>query len=182
MNKQTKSRLTLVAVAALFAIPLIAAFVVRNSGWHPSETKNSGALVEPPRDVKDIEAITPDGSRFPWKDAQFHWTLLMLPSANCAAKCVERIDEAVRMRITLGRNAERLRIVYIGPKRPDDFFNQRAPLANLSDASNAFADYRARNDDSLALALIDPQGLLMMRYPDGYSAQGLRSDITKIIY
>lgn len=182
MNKLTKSRLTLLAVFALFAIPLIAAFLVRASGWHPAETKNTGTLVDPPRDIKSVEAKTPDGSTFAWKDPQFHWTLVMLPGANCAAKCIERIDEALRMRITLGRNSERLRVAYIGPKQSDEFFSQRAPLVNLSDPSNAFADYHAHDDDSLALALVDPQGLLMMRYPDGYSAQGLRGDITKIIY
>ncbi len=182
MDKLTKSRLTLLAVVALFAVPLIAAFVVRSSGWHPSETKNSGTLVDPPRDIKTVVAKLPDGSTFAWKDPQFHWTLVMLPGANCAAKCIERIDEALRMRITLGRNSERLRVAYIGPKQPDDFFKLREPLTELSDPANAFADYRSRNDDSLALALVDPQGLLMMRYPDGYSAQGLRGDITKIIY
>ena len=182
MNKLTKSRLTLLAVVALFAIPLIAAFVVRSSGWHPGETKNTGTLVDPPRDVKTVAASAPDGSSFAWKDAQFRWTLIMLPGTGCATRCIARIDEALRMRITLGRNAERLRVVYIGPKQPDEFFGQRAPLVNLSDPSNAFAAYHARDDDSLALALVDPQGLLMMRYPDGYSAQGLRNDITKIIY
>ena len=182
MNKLTKSRLTLLAVFALFAIPLIAAFLVRASGWHPAETKNTGTLVEPPRDIKSVEAKTPDGSTFAWKDPQFHWTLVMLPASTCATKCIERIDEALRMRITLGRNSERLRVAYIGPKQSDEFFSQRTRLVILSDSSNALADYHARNDDSLALALVDPQGLLMMRYPDGYSAQGLRSDITKIIY
>jgi len=182
MDKVTKSRLTLLAVIAMFAIPLIAAFVVRSSGWHPSETKNTGTLVDPPRDIRSVAAATPDGSAFAWKDPQFHWTLVMLPGANCAVKCIERIDEALRMRITLGRNSERLRVAYIGPKQATEFFSRRTPLVNLSDPSNAFADYRARNDDSLALALVDPQGLLMMRYPDGYSAQGLRGDITKIIY
>jgi hypothetical protein len=182
MNKLTKSRLTLLAVVALFAIPLIAAFLVRASGWHPSETRNTGTLVEPPRDMKAVAATAPDGSAFAWRDAQFHWTLVMLPGSDCATKCIERIDEALRMRITLGRNAERLRVAYIGPKQPDDFFSQRTPLVNLTDTSNAFADYRAHDADSLALALLDPQGLLMMRYPDNYSAQGLRSDITRVIY
>ena len=182
MNKQTQSRLTLIAVIALFAIPLIAAFVVRSSGWRPSQTKNTGTLVEPPRDVTGVVATTPDDARFLWKDSQFHWTLVMLPAANCAAKCIERIDEALRMRITLGRNTDRLRVAYIGPTQAGDFFTLRTPLANVTDPSGAFADFRAHDDDSLALALIDPNGLLMMRYPDGYSAQGLRADITRIIY
>lgn len=182
MNKQTQSRLTLIAVVALFAIPLIAAFVVRSSGWRPSQTKNTGTLVEPPRDITQATATLTDGTPFAWKDPQYRWTLLLLPSADCAAKCIERIDEAVRMRLTLGRNAERLRIVYIGPTQADEFFASRAPLSFVRDETNAFANERAHNPDSLALALIDPNGLLMMRYPDGYSAQGLRSDITRIIY
>jgi hypothetical protein len=182
MNKNNKSRLVLVVIVVMFAIPLVAAFVIRASGWRPTNTKNSGTLVEPPRDVTDAKATLADGSAFPWKDAQYHWTLLLLPGADCATKCIERIDEAVRMRLTLGRNAERLRIAYIGPALANDFFAGRAPLTFVRDESNAFIDEHARNGDSLALALIDPNGLLMLRYPDGYSAQGLRSDITRIIY
>jgi len=182
MNKLTKSRIILVVIVLMFAIPLIAAFAIRSSGWQPTNTRNSGTLVVPPRDVTSAVATSGDGLPFTWKDAQFHWTLVLLPSADCATKCVERIDEAVRMRLTLGRNAERLRIVYIGPPQPQEFFAGRTPLTFVRDASNAFTDAHAGGSDSLALALIDPNGLLMMRYPDGYSAQGLRSDITRIIY
>jgi hypothetical protein len=182
MNKLTKSRIVLVIIALMFAIPLIAAFVIRSSGWQPTNTKNSGTLVVPPRDVTIAAAVGDDGTPFTWKDAQFHWTLVLFPSADCATNCIERIDEAVRMRLTLGHNAERLRIVYIGPSQSNEFFASRAPLSFVRDESNDFADEHARNNDSLALALIDPNGLLMMRYPDGYSAQGLRSDITRIIY
>ncbi len=182
MKKQTQSRITLVVIILMFAIPLGAAFLLRSSDWHPANTKNTGMLVEPPRDITGVEGLQSDGTRFPWKDSQYHWTLLMLPGASCMAACVERIDEAVRMRLTLGRNADRLRIVYIGQKKPDEFFAGRAPLTYVDDVNNAFGHERAQGDDSLALALIDPQGLFMMRYPEGYSAQGLRSDITRIIY
>src|ERR1700722_349953 len=182
MNKQIQNRIVFVVIVLLFAIPLIAAFVLRSSGWQPTNTKNTGTLVEPPRDITQATATLTDGTPFAWKDPQYRWTLLLLPSADCAAKCIERIDEAVRMRLTLGRNAERLRIVYIGPPQADEFFASRAPLSSVRDETNAFANERARITDSLALALIDPNGLLMMRYPDGYSAQGLRSDITRIIY
>ena len=182
MNKRTQNRIVFVVIVLLFAVPLIAAFVLRSSGWQPTNTKNTGTLVVPPRDITHVTATLNDGTPFVWKDPQYRWTLLLLPSADCAAKCVERIDEAVRMRLTLGRNAERMRVIYIGPPQADEFFARRAPLAFVRDETNTFADERARNADSLALALIDPNGLLMMRYPDGYSAQGLRSDITRIIY
>ncbi|MDE2257429.1 MAG: hypothetical protein KGK05_06660, partial [Xanthomonadaceae bacterium] len=86
------------------------------------------------------------------------------------------------MRITLGNNAERLRVLYLGPALPRDFLAARAPLAAGRDDSGAFAFARAQGADDLALALVDPRGNLMLRYAGGYSAQGLRSDIMKIIY
>ena len=92
-----------------------------------------------------------------------------------------RLDEMLRMRLTLGRNAERVRVVYLGPALPVDVLTARAPLLAGSDDAGFFAGYRATADDALALALVDPNGLLMMHYPEGYSAQGLRSDIQKVL-
>ena len=49
MNKRTQNRIVFVVIVLLFAIPLIAAFALRSSGWKPTTTKNTGTLVEPPR-------------------------------------------------------------------------------------------------------------------------------------
>jgi len=84
--------------------------------------------------------------------------------------------------LTLGRNAGRIRIVYVGPPLPAEMVAARAPLMTGSDTSNAFADYRARGEDSLALALVDPNGNLMMRYAEGYLALGLRDDVQRVFH
>ena len=104
MNKRTQNRIVFVVIVLLFAIPLIAAFALRSSGWKPTNTKNTGTLVEPPRDITQVPATLADGKPFVWKDPQYRWTLLMLPNADCAAKCIERIDEAVRMRARATRS------------------------------------------------------------------------------
>ena len=36
-------------------------------------------------------------------------------------------------------------------------------------------------DDGLALALVDPGGFLMMRYPEGYDLAGVRRDLPKVV-
>lgn len=182
MNPHNKNRLTLAALLLLFAIPLGVAWLLSASGWHPHNTRNSGMLVSPPRDVTGVTAKLADGSTLAWRDPNYRWTLLALPGAQCGTVCRTRLDEALRMRITLGRNAARLRVVYIGPSLPADFVAAHAPLQSATTDPAAFTAERAQGDDSLALALVDPQGLLMLRYADGYSAQGLRSDILKIIY
>ena len=182
MNPRSKNRLILVLVALVFAAPLLAAYVMNREGWRPQQTRNSGTLVEPPRDVTAASVTLADGSKLAWRDPQWHWTLLALPGAHCAAECQVRLDEALRMHITLGRNAERLRVVYLGPALPQDYLAARSALQTGQDDTGTFAEYRAHSDDALALALVDPNGLLMLRYPQAYDAQGLRSDIQKLLH
>lgn len=182
MKKSNRGRLVLIGIFVLFAIPLAAAFLLRGSGWQPARTLQSGILLHPPRDVCAVPVTLVDGSRYAWLDPKYRWTLVMMPGSECAQNCQTRLDEAMRMRITLGRNADRLRVLYLGPALAQDFLAARAPLAAGRDDSGAFAFARAQGADDLALALVDPRGQLMLRYADGYSAQGLRSDVVKILY
>jgi len=182
MNPRNKNRLILLAIVLMFAAPLIVAFLMRAEALRPAKTLNSGTLVDPPRDVAAVPVTLADGKMLVWRDPHWHWTLLALPGARCARDCQMRLDEALRMRLTLGRNAERLRIVYLGPALEPEQIAARAPLLAGRDEAGAFTPYRAHADDGLALALVDPNGLLMLRYPEGYSAQGLRSDILRVFH
>ncbi len=182
MNKSSRNRLVLAALLLLFALPLALAFLLLAGGWHPLNTRNSGTLVDPPRDVGAASITLADGSRYVWRDPHYRWTLLMLPGTECARDCRTRLEEALRMRITLGRNAERLRMLYLGPPLPPGFVTANAPLEAGRDDTGAFAGERASGDDALALALVDANGKLVLWYPAGYSAQGLRNDIVQIIY
>lgn len=182
MKTRNRNRLALIAVLLIFTAPLAIAWWLSATGWHPLQTRSSGSLVDPPRDISAVTVTLTDGSTLSWRDPEYRWTLLALPGAQCAAACRERLDEMLRMRITLGKNMGRLRVVYIGAALPTQFISARAPLLAGRDDSGAFAAEHASGEDSLALVLVDPRGLLMLRYPDGYSAQGLRSDIQKVIY
>jgi hypothetical protein len=182
MTPRNKNRLILLAVVLLFAAPLVTAFLLNAEGWRPQHTRNAGTLVEPPRDVGTAPVVLGDGSTLVWRDPQWQWTLLALPGAQCADKCRERLDEILRMRITLGRNASRLRIVYLGPPLPAEMLAARAPLLAGTDRDGTFAAYHAQSADDMALALVDPNGRLMMRYPQGYTALGVREDITRVFH
>ncbi|MGH8040832.1 MAG: hypothetical protein ACREPN_02175 [Rudaea sp.] len=182
MNPSSRNRLILIVLVALFALPLFAAFALRSGGWQPHAVRSSGTLVDPPRDLSAVLTTLTDGSRYAWRDPHYRWTLLLLPGQQCGSLCRTRMDEALRMRITLGRNADRLRVLYLGPALPENFVAARAPLLAGRDDVGALAFAHARGDDALAVALVDPNAQLMLRYADGYSAQGLRSDIVKVIY
>ena len=181
MKTQSKNRLVLVAIVLLFAAPLLIAYALNTQGWHPQNTRNSGALVDPPYSVVTAPVTLAGSSKLVWRNPQWQWTLLALPGARCEMQCRTRLDEVLRMRVTLGRNAERLRIVYLGPEVTSNSFIAGALLVGHDDA-DTFAKYRAQGDDALALVLVDPNGLLMMHYADGYSAMGVRSDVQRVFH
>ena len=182
MDTRNRNRLLFIVIVLVFAAPMIAAWLLSASGWRPANTRNSGTLVEPPRDIAATPVTLADGSKLDRKDPQWHWTLLALPGAECGQACQTRLAELLRLRITLGRNAERLRVVYLGAPLAADVAAASAPLQIGRDDSGALAAYRPAAGGALALALVDPNGLLMMRYDAGYDAAKLRADIVKVVH
>jgi hypothetical protein len=182
VDKVNRSRLMLVAIVLVFAAPLIAALLLTRGGWRPEKTRNYGTLLQPPIDVSAVPVALAGGGTLDWRDRQWHWSLLAFSSGECGEPCRTRLAELVRMRITLNRNAERLRIVYIGAPLPAPAAAGLTPLVQGSDESAAFAPYRPQDPGALALALVDPNGLLMLRYAAGYDAAQLRADIVKVLH
>ncbi|MBS0591798.1 MAG: hypothetical protein JSR65_14355 [Proteobacteria bacterium] len=178
---RNRNRWMLIGVVAVFIVPILFAIALHLGGWEPKGTKANGTLIDPPKQVDAIAITMADGGKFVWRNPQWQWTLLALPGTNCLQRCRDELADLVRMRATLGRNAERLRLVYLGPALPAPLLAALAPVQAGSDDTRAFADLGARRDDELALALVDPGGFLMMRYAEGYDLGGVRRDLPKVV-
>ena len=176
-----KNRRMLIGIVAVFVGPLLIAALLSWSGWRPVGSKAYGTLVDPPRDVSATIVGLANGEKFVWRNPQWQWTLLALPGTTCADKCRAALADVLRMRATLGRNAERLRVLYVGAPLSADALAQLVPLQQGNDDPAVFAPWRAPGDDTLALALVDPNGLLMMAYPVGFDVGGVRRDLPKVI-
>lgn len=174
--------MALIIVAVVFMAPILVALALNIAGWRPHKTRNSGVLIEPPQDVVAAAVMLDDGTKLAWRDPSWSWTLLALPGAHCATQCHERLATLLRMRITLNQNAGRLRIIYLGPALDVGLLQALAPLRAGTDAAGRFASLRPHGDDALALALVDPNGLLMLRYDAGYEAVGVRADLMRLIH
>jgi len=178
---RNRNRWMLIGVVAVFVVPMLIAFALNFIGWEPKGSKAYGTLINPPRQVDAIPVTLAGGEKLVWRNPQWQWTLLALADKDCAQQCRDALGDLVRMRATLGRNAERLRLVYLGPSLPAEALTALAPLQAGSDDTNAFADLRAKGDGGLALALVDPGGYLMMRYAEGYDLGGVRRDLPKVV-
>ncbi|QBB72195.1 hypothetical protein ELE36_18500 [Pseudolysobacter antarcticus] len=182
MDKRTKSRLQLVLVAAIFAAPLLIALALNQAGWRPHGTRNFGELVTPPQDMNSTHPQQTDGGAFVWHDTRWQWTLLAVASNSCENQCLAQLDLLHRARLTLNQNSDRVRLVYSGPALPAAALEQLRPITLINDTDQAFAAWRANTPDTLAAALVDPSGFLMLRYTAGFDANGLKKDLTRLIH
>jgi hypothetical protein len=181
VNKTNRSRLLLIAIVLVFAAPLVVALLLNLSGWRPATTRNYGVLVEPPVDVGAAPVTLDGGGKLDWSDPQWHWTLVVLSNGDCSVDCQARIADVLRMRLTLNRNAERLRVLYLGPALPVAAVQALAPLLAGSDDNNMLATYRPAAA-APTLALVNPNGLLMLRYGADFDVARVRQDLVKVVH
>ena len=81
MKAVHRSRLVIIAVAALFLLPVLVATYLNSSwsSWAPTATKNFGTLVQPP---VLVDAFASD-------DPEANWTLAYDGRGGCGAGCQE---------------------------------------------------------------------------------------------
>jgi hypothetical protein len=182
-----RGRRQLLLVVGLFIAPVIFAVALVLSGWRPEGTRQSGTLLEPPRDFKAIVATRPDGSTTFWNRPEGHWYLLWPIPANCGEPCVQMADTLTRVRLRMSRHAPRLEIFIIG--EPDAALMAvltDSPIVRVGLEPNplpaAVAPLAAGGPGlPLALHLVDPNGYWVMDYAAGTDPSGLRKDLDRLI-
>jgi hypothetical protein len=181
MTPENRSRLGLILIVLLFAAPIATAYLLNAFGWRPAASRNYGTLIEPPRDLTAARFILDDGKPLEWKDEDWSWTLFALTGPGCAEKCLARIDELRRARLTLNQNAYRVRVVVLDDTLSPEALAPLKPVERARDAGAALAAMRPANSDDVAAALVDPHGFLILGYPAGYDGNLLRKDLARLI-
>jgi hypothetical protein len=181
MTPQNRKRLGLVLIVLLFATPIVTAYVLNALGWRPSGMRNYGTLIEPPQDLTAARFTLDDGKPLAWKDEDWSWTLIALPGPGCAEKCLARIDELRRARLTLNQNAYRVRVVVLDANVPASAIEAMKPVERARDADEKLATYRPAASDDVAAVLVDPHGFLILSYPAGYDGNLLKKDLARLI-
>ena len=181
MTPKTRKRIGLLLIIALFLAPVAAAYLLNALGWRPAGTRNYGTLIEPPLDLTRARFLLADGKPLEWKDAEWSWTIFALTGPNCADKCMARIDELRRARLTLNQNAYRVRVVVVDQTLAQDKFAPLKPVEIARDPDAVLASLHPSASDDVVAAFADPHGFLVLRYPDGYNGNLLRKDLARLI-
>lgn len=176
MNPRTRSRMVLVLIALAFFGSFGVAGWLRFSGWTPPGRTNYGTLLTPAVEVGKLAVARADGSAYAWKSPLLLWRIVVFAPADCGAPCVALSHALERVWRTEGRHAERLQVLWFGP-----LSEGAARFRNLLPMADAPALHAAlpgvAEAGALPVYLIDPHGFVVMRYPSGFDAAGLRRDL-----
>lgn len=181
-TQRTRSRFTLVALAILFAAPLVAALVLHGIGWEPTRTRNHGTLLQPPPDLRELPPLRADGTRYDWTPQERRWRLAVVAPEPCTPACAELIAGLDKVWQLQGRRADRLDVLWFGEVPAGAVpFRRFVPMRRDSTLVSQLPDAQPDAQGRPPLYLIDPSGFLAMRYPPGADVAGVREDVARML-
>ncbi|UCE89625.1 MAG: SCO family protein [Pseudomonadota bacterium] len=189
----TSSRRAVLALAALFIVPMLFALWYVNYAGAPGATKNYGELVQPARPLSAFALQTLDGEPFGADELQGKWSLVYFGGGECGTACAENLYKMRQSRLSQGQEIKRVRRLYI--------LLDAAPGDSLSEVLREHEGLevltgRPAELDSLVaqfdlpgaapraaerVYIVDPLGNLMMSYPAGFDAKGLAKDLRLLL-
>ncbi len=182
-RKDTKGRLQLIMLAAIFFGPLIAATWLYFSGedLQPEGRTNHGALLEP---ITAIADVLPDSTIHSHNDG--HWLLLYSNDQECNETCRDALYTIRQARKMLGREMDRVRRVFLhGESAPDTVFlaAEHEGLISMTDSNLGalLASKRPQNFAAGGYYLIDPLGNMVLYFPPDIDPSDMVDDIKRLL-
>jgi hypothetical protein len=181
MELRNRRRLQLLLIFAIFAASATLAAVMMLSGWAPS-AHSYGQPIQPERNLADAQVQTAAGTPFAFRDRTGVWTLLALPGPECALQCLQKLDLVHRAQIALGKQSDKLRLVYVGPSPAGAAaagFDKVWTVATLT--PHSLDDLRATAPDSVRMVLVTPSGRAMLSYAADFDPERLHQDLQRAV-
>ncbi len=180
---QRNFRINLVLVFAVFAVPLIAAYLSYYV-WPPKGRVNYGELiVQTP--VPEVALQDAQGNAMPLSKLRGKWIMLTVDSPTCEKSCDDKLFFMRQIRISMTKEMNRIERVMLlrsEGKLSAELLKKYPGMHVLSGANdsllNAFASETNIADH---IYLIDPLGNIMMRYVKSPDPAGVRSDLNRLL-
>ncbi len=184
----------IILLVALFALPLILAYGLYWYGWRPGGTINHGELVQPARPIADALLRTLEGRDIRFHDLRRKWVLVYFGSSQCGEACERNLYKMRQVRLAQGKDADRiLRVFLVTDTHTLDRLRPKlaqypgmqvitGPAENVKTLAQQFALPAGSPLDGLErIYVVDPLGNLMMSYPAGADASGVRKDLVRLL-
>jgi len=181
--ERSKSQWMMWLVLAVCAAPVIASYALYF--WvRPDGRTNYGELIEPQRELPAIALKSLEGVPAEWTQWRGRWILLTTAPGECAADCVQRLYVMRQVRLTTGKDQDRIERVWLltNDQVPDPaLIGQHSGLQVVRPQT---ADVDLRLTDSLQpghIFVVDPLGHVMMRFPVDVDPNRMKKDIARLL-
>jgi hypothetical protein len=173
---------TVALLAALFLIPLLAAFALYYGGsWRPAGSTNHGELIEPPRPLPRIDAA------YPATTFTHAWSLVYIGAGDCDEPCRNALYVMRQTHLGLNNDMDRVQRVLIatGDSAAHELRAREEGGLLVVDATGnkaqaLLAQFPA-SERAHSIFVVDPLGNLMMRFDARANPRGLREDLLKLL-
>ena len=152
--------------------------------WKPQTFTNYGELIA----VVPLSGVTipaKDGEPFRVDGLRGNWTFLMADSGNCDDYCQSKLYVMRQIRLTQGKDQERIERVWLipdGVRPPPGLEAEYRGTRIIQSASDDFlARLPASGSPRDHIYVIDPFGNLMMRFPRNVDPQRMKKDVDKLM-
>jgi cytochrome oxidase Cu insertion factor (SCO1/SenC/PrrC family) len=189
-----RGRRRLLALAALFFVPLALAFWMYYgpTGWRPAGDTSKGDLLDPARPLAEIALPAMDGPTTAPGFLKGKWTMLYVGDGLCDDRCRKALYLTRQSRLALNKDMDRVQRVFLVTDRCCDreFLSREHPdlvVALVDDPAAAalLAPFPTYDGVPVAAAgriyLVDPLGNLLMSYSPAAPDKALLTDVKKLL-
>ncbi|WP_196140075.1 hypothetical protein [Aliikangiella sp. G2MR2-5] len=168
-----KNRATLIALFAIFFVPVIIAYSAYFTGWFNKATENRGQLLieKDVLDIEDFEFVRDDGKTISGKEFEtLYWWVFPADEQSCDQACIElNVFMIKQTHLGLGKEIDRLNPLLV-LRKGSGIKTEQFPVA-YSEFTNKGVKPLAQTRSGLNkeleanyIYLVDPLGNIMMRY------------------
>ena len=179
-----RGRIKLLALAAFFALPVLAGYVAFFFDLAPGSAANYGTLLQP-RLLPDVVLQSAERQPLKFSELRGKWLLVQFDRGACDAYCERKLYFMRQVRKALGKDMTRVERVWV-------LTDEQAPKAALLEAidgtrlilpaGSAFSgEFPAERSTGDHIYLVDPLGNLMMRYPREPDPSKMLKDMKRLI-
>ena len=178
-----RSLTSLWLIAALTAAPVAASYLLYYF-WQPEGRVNYGQLIEP-RELPDPPLALADGTPFRLSQLRGKWVLVTVDAGACDAGCDRKLLYLRQLRLTQGKNKERVERVWLvadgAAPRAEATAAYPGTWLVRAVAAELLGAFPATGAVSEHIYVVDPLGNLIMRFPRDPDPRLMIKDLARLL-
>lgn len=181
---RTKSRLTLLALLAVFLLPLLLAWLFARGplDWRPQSNLNYGVLLQPPLALSSYGVIDATGAALTENAIARDWFVVVLYDGACYASCQQLMQDAERIQIAVGRDTHRVSLALLSAQA--EAATPAGKNWRLPAQGGLIQELRRASGDppfDTQLLLVDYLGNVVLIYPPTDGGLGALEDLKRLL-